>query len=441
MKFLRPILALALTLATAAPAQAGDVRLDARLSTPTMMAGTKQTAWLRVQLEGLADPAPKLARPAINLAIVVDQSGSMQGSKIEQAREAALIAVGRLSPDDFVAVVAYDTTVRVVVPATRASDRRLIEAGIRSIRANGDTALFAGVAKGAEEVRKFLDPRRVNRVLLLSDGLANVGPSSPAELGALGASLAREGIAVTTFGVGLGYNEDLMTELARRSDGNHAFIENAAELPRYFDLELGTATAVIGRDVDLRLRFPAGVRPLRTLGRTAEVFGAEVRASMSQIYAGQKQVLLVEVELPPGVARDEQVMASVKVGFSDLATSTTQVREAEARVRYTLDRAAVEAAEERAVSVNVVELLANEESERAVALRDQGRVQEARELLMRNSAYIDENDRRYNAPTLKKLKQKTDKSAKNVDAEGDAWSRERKDMRKQQYDFEQNSLY
>jgi Ca-activated chloride channel family protein len=337
--------------------------------------------------------------------------------------------------------VAYDTTVRVVVPATRASDRAAIEAGIRSIRANGDTALFAGVAKGAEEVRKFLDTRRVNRVLLLSDGLANVGPSSPAELGALGASLAREGIAVTTFGIGLGYNEDLMTELARRSDGNHAFIENAAELPRYFDLELGTATAVIGRDVDLRVRFPAGVRPLRTLGRMAEVFGDEVRASMSQIYAGQKQVLLVEVELPPGVARDEQVVASVKLGFSDLATSTTQVREAEARVRYTLDRAAVDAAEERSVSVNVVELLANEESERAVALRDQGRVQEARELLMRNSAYIDENDRRYNAPALKKLKQKTDKSAKNVEADGDAWSRERKDMRKQQYDFEQNSLY
>lgn len=84
--------------------------------------------------------------------------------------------------------------------------------------AGGGTALYAGVAQGASELREFLDPHRVNRIILLSDGQANKGPSSPSELGNLGAALISEGISVTTIGIGLGYNEDLMTQLAPRSD-------------------------------------------------------------------------------------------------------------------------------------------------------------------------------------------------------------------------------
>mgnify|MGYP003380095548 CR=1 FL=1 len=81
-------------------------------------------------------------------------------------------------------------------------------------RYSGSTPLFAGVSQGAPELRKFLDKNRVNRVILLSDGQANVGPSSPNELGRLGLSLGKEGIAVTTIGLGLGYNEDLMAPVS-----------------------------------------------------------------------------------------------------------------------------------------------------------------------------------------------------------------------------------
>src|SRR4029450_1790476 len=91
---------------------------------------------------------------------------------------------------------------------------------------------------GAAAVRKFLDRQRVNRIILLSDGQANVGPSSPGDLGNLGASLIKEGISVTTLGLGLDYNEDLMTQLARRSDGNHYFIENSSDLARRFGYEV-----------------------------------------------------------------------------------------------------------------------------------------------------------------------------------------------------------
>src|SRR5690606_9640008 len=109
--------------------------------------------------------------------------------------------------------------VEVLVPATKVSDRATIDRGIQRLRAGGMTALFAGVVKGATEVRKFLSRDRVNRVILLSDGAANVGPASAGELGRLGTTLRKEGIAVTTVGLGLGYNEDLMVQLAQGSGG------------------------------------------------------------------------------------------------------------------------------------------------------------------------------------------------------------------------------
>ena len=109
--------------------------------------------------------------------------------------------------------------------------------------------MFSGVSKGASEVRKFLDSNRVSRVILLSDGLANLGPSTPSELGQLGHSLSKEGISVTTIGLGLGYNEDLMTQLAGMSDGNHAFVQNYSDLTKIFAAEFNTALTVVANQL------------------------------------------------------------------------------------------------------------------------------------------------------------------------------------------------
>ena len=168
-----------------APAQAREVRLDVALGTPVVEAGKSQRAFLRVALTGFEIDRPS-ERPPVNAAIVLDKSGSMSGEKIQRAREAAIMALDSLSEGDYVSVVTYDGTVRVVVPATEVSRRYWIADAIRTINAGGSTALFAGVSKGAGEVRKYLARQRVNRVILLSDGLANVGPSTPGELGRLG---------------------------------------------------------------------------------------------------------------------------------------------------------------------------------------------------------------------------------------------------------------
>ncbi len=427
-------LSLLLFAGTACAQQA--VVLDARLGTPVVVAGLKQPAWLKVGLTGLGTAGP---RPPLNVAIVLDKSGSMSGHKLARAKEAALHAVARLRPDDIVSIVAYDTTVRVVVPATKASDQSTLRAGIQGISAGGDTALFAGVSKGAEEVRKFADRQRVNRVILLSDGLANVGPSSPGDLSALGASLGREGISVTTFGLGLDYNEDLMVELARRSDGNHAFIEDASDLARFFDLELGTAVAVVAQDVHLHIRCAEGVRPVRVLGRSADITGSDVRTSLNQVYGRQEQFVLIEVELPAGQPHTSRDVAQVDVSYGNMATRATEQQQAVVRAEYTTDPALVEARAHREVIVSAVQLVANDQNEMALSLRDQGRVEEARDLLRKNAAWLDENSARYRAPALKQLGQSNVQDAQNLESKD--WNKQRKTMRKRQIELDMQQMY
>ncbi|MHC5083932.1 MAG: vWA domain-containing protein, partial [Planctomycetota bacterium] len=177
----------------------------------------------------------------------------MSGEKIQKAKEAAILAVHRLKSTDIVSVVLYDSDVQVLVPATKLTKKEQIIRQIRTVNAGGSTALYAGVQNGADEVRKFIAANKVNRIVLLSDGLANVGPQSPNELGRLGANLVEEGISVTTIGLGLGYNEDLMSQLAYKSDGGHYFAEHADELAGVFDDEFGRATSVVAQDVTIEI--------------------------------------------------------------------------------------------------------------------------------------------------------------------------------------------
>ncbi|MEE9498041.1 MAG: VWA domain-containing protein, partial [Nitrospinaceae bacterium] len=315
-KFKLIVLLIVMSMFLTASAGARTIDLQVNLGTPVMEAGKNQKTFLKIGLRGF-DLPQESDRAPVNLAIVLDRSGSMAGEKLARAREAAIKAIGLLQSGDIVSVVTYDSVVNVVVPATRVSDKQSIYRAIRRIRDGGRTALFAGVSKGASEVRKFLDKTRVNRVILLSDGLANIGPSTPSELGQLGASLGKEGISVTTIGLGLGYNEDLMTQLAGMSDGHHAFVQNSSDLNRIFAAEFNTALTVVANRFTIIIRCADSIRPIRVLGRQAQIIGQNVHVSLNQLSSNQEKFVILEVEVPPGVAGETQDLASVDVSYLD----------------------------------------------------------------------------------------------------------------------------
>jgi Ca-activated chloride channel family protein len=411
--------------ACAPAADASREAVDVRLSQPVILAGSTQTVYLKI---GLQVDGEGGYRAPVNVAIVIDRSGSMQGEKLVRAKEAAKTAVNRLHPDDIVSVVAYDDTVRVLLPATKVADRAAVLAAIDGLSIGGNTALFAGVSVGASELRKFFDRERVNRVVLLSDGLANVGPASPSELGALGASLKKEGISVSTIGLGLGYNEDLMLRLAGHSDGNHAFVEHPRDLARIFDLEFGDVVSVTAQDVLVRIDCSKGTRPVRVLGREAEIAGRSVTVSVNQLYDAREQYILLELEAPAGSPGHVRRLADVRWSYLRMGPKPTTERGGSiVDVRYSADRGLVGLSEDTAVMVAVVEQIATERNRLALDLRDQGRIDDAQALLLETTIYAQTNAAKYRSDVLVDVARENEADAQQIVKE-EEWTTQRKSM-------------
>jgi Ca-activated chloride channel homolog len=406
--------------------QAKQVQLDVSMANPSMIAGQKQTTHLKVGLIGFELDSQK-QRPPVNVSIVLDKSGSMQGEKIEQARAAAIAAVQRLSSRDIVSIVAYDSTVKVIVPSTKLTDKEAVIQRIREIQANGSTALFAGVSKGAEEIRKFLDKEKVNRVILLSDGLANVGPQSPSELGELGKSLSKEGISVSTMGLGLGYNEDLMMKLANRSGGNHVFIEHADALVRIFNYEFDDVLSVVAQEVSIEVKVAEGIRPVRVLNCDAEINGQQVIVQLNQLYSKQEKYLLLEVELPAGKPDQQRRVATVDVSYANMQTKTTDHLSSSVNVNFTESTAEVEKKANKEVMEATVLQIANEQNELATALRDKGEVEKAKQVLLQNGDYLNAYSIKLDSELLKL--RCADNREQAAAVEGKDWGATRKSMR------------
>ena len=250
-----------------------------------------------VQVEIEARKSDDTRRAPMNLAIVLDRSGSMEGAKIEKARQAAAMAVDKLGDDDFFSLVTYDSDTDLLIPPERVGSRdhrEELKARIHRIQPGGSTALHAGVVLGAKQVRRFFEKERVNRVILLSDGIANVGPSSTSDLARLGRELRSDGIAVSTIGLGDDYNEDLMTALAEASNANYYYVKDAEKLPGIFAEELGAARSLLARSIVIRINAPEGVRLKEIIGRPdIECRDRVVEIKMPELFGSEKRRFLV----------------------------------------------------------------------------------------------------------------------------------------------------
>lgn len=408
---------------------AKTIELTAEADRSFFLAGEKQTAYVRIGLRGC--PVEILReRTPVNVAIVIDKSGSMSGDKIKKAKEAAILALHRLKSTDIASVVLYDSDVEVLIPATRLTDRDSMIRKIRHISAGGSTALYAGVQTGASEVRKFRSNDYVNRIVLLSDGLANVGPDTPKALGNLGANLVDEGISVTTIGLGLGYNEDLMSQLAYKSDGGHYFAEDADELAGVFDDEFNRATSVVAQQVKIEIVCGEDMRPVRLLGREGSIKDRTVTMEIQNIYSEHEKYAILEVEIPAQKLDATRELALVRISYEDMNTHEKTTGAGSVDIRFSDSKSKVESSLNKRVYADVVEQIAIEQNERALALRDAGQIDEAKKILTHNSSYLYMNADKLDSPKLAGYAGENQEDAENLD--GVDWNAQRKSMRENQ---------
>ena len=361
-------------------AQTNEIIIQSELSSPVVLVNDQSPNYLKVSLKGF--PVKATERPPLNLALVVDRSGSMSGDRIEKAREAAIMAVEVLGENDTLSIIAYDSGVDVIVPATKIKNKKeIIQKINKQLTPRGATALFAGLSKGIGEASKNLDPNKVNRIILLSDGQANVGPTSTKELSELAKIAAQKGIAVSTFGIGNDYNEDLMTAISNYSDGNHAYVANVQDLELIMEKEFKDSMSVAAQNFEIIIELKEGAKPIRLLGRDGEIRDNKITVNMNQVYANQEKHVLLELEPMAGSLDEEKLLANVDVRYTNAVTKQAQEYKMPVNISYTDSQEFVaDSVQEDVLVESIVQKIAMDQ-EKAAELIQEGKFEESKDVL------------------------------------------------------------
>ncbi|MBN3890168.1 MAG: VWA domain-containing protein [Nostoc sp. JL31] len=325
----------------------------------------------------------KSPRRNLNLSLVIDRSGSMAGAPLHHALKAAESVVDQLEPNDILSVVVYDDEVDSVVPPQAVTNKAALKNSIRKVRAGGITNLSGGWLKGCEHVKTRLDPQKINRVLLLTDGHANMGIQDPKILTATAGQKAEEGIITTTLGFAQGFNEDLLIGMARAATGNFYFIQSIDEATEVFSIELDSLRAVVGQNLKVTLELADGVGLVDTLSlaKVSQNDAGQSVITLGELYEGEDKLLGLSVGILSAQVGELPVM---KLHYSADVVQDDRIQSVSGTVDVVAKVGTVEEAAFAATSHIILELsrlTIAKAKETGLNLAEHGKHQEAEQIL------------------------------------------------------------
>jgi len=338
-----------------------------------------------VHLQG-TEKSPDLAkkRVPLNLSVVIDRSGSMSGDKLAYTKEAVKYLVGQLGDNDILSIVLYDTEVDVFLEPQRIGNKDKLLKRINDIMTESSTNLEGGIRKGfelAKRGKKLSKDELVSRVILLSDGLANVGISDPGQLSDITRNaFEKERISISTFGVGSDYDEDLMGQIAMQGGGKYYFIDSPEKLPALFDEELQGVSQVIAKNTMLKITFPADVLSYeRTYAYNSVLKGNTLEISFNDIFAKEQKSLLIAFKMKSRPAAPFSIECALSYSNTAGAAETPVSDKRISVLNFTKDEKELSAGYNRAASEGYALEVSAELYEEAVKLCDREKFDEAKE--------------------------------------------------------------
>jgi Ca-activated chloride channel family protein len=243
---------------------------------------------------------PDIAAPPSDLVVVLDRSGSMEGQKIDDARQAIIQLLDQLGPDDRLGLLTYSNGVQTGSPLVPMNDgnRPHLATAVRTIRAGGGTNLGAGLESGIAMLLQTPGDGRQRKLILISDGLANQGIIQPEALGQMASRAAQNHFSISTVGVGLDFNEVLMTAIADQGAGRYHFLENPQVFARVFESELQAARQVAAADVQLRIPQAPGVRLVSAGGYPIRHEDGRAVIHPGNLLSGQRRTVYLTFTVP-----------------------------------------------------------------------------------------------------------------------------------------------
>ena len=214
-----------------------------------------QMIYIILELDAPAE-AKQSPAPPLNVCLVLDRSTSMRGEKMDLVKAAASQVLRNLRPQDILSVVAFSDRAEVVIPASYYQDRVRLEAKIQMMQPGGATEIYQGLEAGAKEVVRSLDPKRINHIILLTDGHTY---GDEQQCLALASKLAERGIGISGLGIGKEWNDIFLDVLATRTGGSSAYIAEPQDIKRLLLEKFNALAQIYADDLALTVSSPEGV--------------------------------------------------------------------------------------------------------------------------------------------------------------------------------------
>ena len=349
------------------------IRIEGRVNCP-VIAHHGGTVYLQMAITVPRTEAHR--REPMNLAVVLDRSGSMADEgKIEYAKKAVIALIDQLREDDLFSLVIYDDVITVLREARSVGSKRELRRLLDDVSPRGATNLGGGLVEGLRQAERHRGKEYVNRVILLSDGLANRGTTDSYELRRIAQRYRSRSISITTMGVGLEYNENLMMGLAESGGGNYYFVESPGSLASIFRKELEGFGSVVAQNASIELTLARGVRVHDIIGCEHSRNSGSVNVPVGDLYSGEHREITVELEVPPGSGRLDIAKGVLHYdgprGWFESWPSFT------ASIRYTRDFAEIDKNRDGETQAKVDVALSTRTVEKALRALDEGRKGEA----------------------------------------------------------------
>ncbi|MBA2663267.1 MAG: VWA domain-containing protein [Bradymonadaceae bacterium] len=296
---------------------AGTLTLKSSLSHGYMAQGARSESFAAIDITAVDTHGGK--RLPLNVALVIDRSGSMHGAPMEYARQAAMQFVDQLRDGDRLAIVSFSRDVSVDFPSSpiTLARRQEMKNAIARIQDGGATNISDGYIAGFAEVRRWKTAQTIDRVILLTDGIPNVGMTDTRDLVGLASSYQAQGISLTTMGFGLDYNEDLMAAMADAGAGNYYFIANHYVIAGIFEREFQGLDRTVARGATVSIDVAPGVEVEKVYGFPFQQNGSRLHISLAEFAAGQNKNILMKLRTQAAQTGSQPVL-DVQLSYDDL---------------------------------------------------------------------------------------------------------------------------
>ena len=373
-----------------------NIQFEWKLGNPYVYNNGNGEAFLDLRVTGKQTNSSD--RKRMNLVLVIDRSGSMASeNKLEQVKNSAVEILNNLTPTDRLAIVTYDDSIRTLLPSTSVEDKAYIRELIYGLSPGGSTNLCGGMTAGFAEAQQNFRNDSVNRIVLLSDGLANVGIVDPSQIANEAKRIRENKISVSTMGVGLDYNENLMASIADYSGGNYYYINNETSMASVFQKELNLMQNLIGTNAKAIFELNRGVDVVDIAGYKWEQSGRKLTIQVPDVYSGETKRMMVQLKVPTDSGKNI-VLGSGQFVCTDISKKQPVLFTAnfQPSVKVISDVNTVNNNYDKDIRQRSQSIIASRKMEQAYALYEEGKADEAQSLAaetvenLKSLGYIDD---------------------------------------------------